>query len=145
MKRISSLAEWRIRLNIHPLHAAAIGDLINIERCQLQLNRLVHITERKSHRLGLDAVDGDQQLLGFRQRVGPGAGKHRTFVRIVQQQLLRFRQLRARLSGARLQVHVHPAEAAESADGGQIDYEDLCIADVMQNAVGLGNELHGRA
>ena len=84
------------------------------------------------------------QLRCFRQRVGASAGEQGTLAGLIEQSLLRGGQLRPRLAGAGLQIHVDAAELAQAANGGQVHHEDLSIGDAVQNLVCLRNELHGR-
>ena len=80
----------------------------------------------------------------FRQGVGARTDEQRALAGLVEQSLLRRGELRPRLAGAGLQIHVDAAELAQAANGGQIHHEDLSAGDGVQNLVRLRNELHGR-
>jgi hypothetical protein len=132
----------RICLYVDTLDTTTVVELVDVVRCQQQLEGAVHIGQRQTHRLSLHAVNFHLQLRCVRQRVRAGAVKLGALACLGEQGTHGLRQFLAGLAGARLQIHVHAAELAEAADGRQVDHENLRIGDAVQNTVGLRDQLH---
>ncbi len=118
-----------VDLHDHTLHAAAIGEVVDVVRPEIGRNRAVDVGERHAERSRLFAIDQKLHQWRFRQAFGIDVLQHAASLRRRKQLILRLHQRTVTLLAAVLQTETESAGIAEVVDRRRLQRRDLGVAD----------------
>ena len=135
MQRGDAIAERLVGLNVNLPRAIEIGEVVDVERGQVNLERIEDVVERDADRFGLAPIDVNFDLRRVDAKLGEDVHQARILCGRSHDPKRRFRKRRQPEVGAILELELEAAEARHAVDGRRIDGKDLRLWYLREEAV----------